>query len=53
MAFGFCPPQLPTNEPPVVSDSARAEAIGLCGPELAGLSVTLVKGGGISLRSSP
>ncbi|MFF3331729.1 transposase [Streptomyces sp. NPDC002888] len=49
----FCWCQLPTNEPPVVSDLARAGAISLCSPELASLSITLGKGIGISLHLPP
>ncbi|OIJ93651.1 hypothetical protein [Streptomyces colonosanans] len=53
VAFGFCWHQLPTKEPPVVSDSARAGAISLRIPELASLSITLAKGIGIRLYLPP
>ncbi|MGW7362216.1 hypothetical protein ACWGI8_02045 [Streptomyces sp. NPDC054841] len=53
VAFGFCPRQLPTNEPPVVSDLARARAISMRSPELSDLSIPLAKGIGISLYLPP
>lgn len=45
VALRFCWRQLPANEPPVVSDLARAGA--------ASLSITLAKGIGISLYLPP
>lgn len=41
---GVCGRQLPTKEPPVVSDSARAGAVSLCSAELADLSITWPRG---------
>lgn len=53
MSFGFCWCRLPANETPIVSDLAHTGDCSLCGPELAGLSVTLAKGIGISLPLPP
>ncbi len=54
VTFGFCRRQLPTKEPPpVVSDVARAGAVSVCGPALAGLSLTLAKDVAIRLCLSP
>lgn len=51
------PRLLPTPTPhqraPVVSDLARAGANSLCSPDRAGLSITLVKGIGLSLDLPP
>lgn len=53
LTFVFCRRQLPTNEPPVVPDLARAGAVSLCRPELASLSITLAKNIRISLCMPP